>query len=194
MGTEVGRAFWTKIQGPKVEQGEYFSDVPVLVADSMPPAQAAEVEKMGAITGEVQLAHLIVLTQSCDLENGKVLNALCAKVDSIADFKKHNHGLTYDKPTTWQPVKDGRVLSLFMLPSPEPGPDFYHRFVVVDFRNLITLPLGHLLNFASSRSRWRLGYEYNSEMVQRFARFITRPALPQPLVPDLKSIKGLGPI
>jgi hypothetical protein len=131
-----------------------------------------------AATSEVAVDEydLIVLTQSCDLEQRKVRLVAACPIFSITQFEAVNPG--FAKKGRWNEVLKGRVEGLHLLASPT-SPDESHQALVVDFREIYSLPFSYLTALATRLGpRWRLRSPYLEHFSQAFARFFMRVGLP----------------
>jgi hypothetical protein len=163
-------SFWIETTGERLAQGDYLPNCPVPIF----PAN------FGSTTGDFQVpirrADLIVVTQSCDLENKKVsLVALCP-IFSVAQLKSIDE--KYGRADRLEEIRKGRVEALHMLSSPE-RPSDNQDVRVVDFREIHSLPVAFLESHARQLgNRWRLKPPYLEHFSQSFARFFMRVGLP----------------
>jgi len=175
----MSKSFWTKVTGRGLAQGDLLPGclVPKFGADF---GTAGEGE---AETIELCELRLIVVTQSCDLENGKVeLVALCP-VHTLEAFAAVN--TKYQKHKEWDTVRKGRVEGLHMLGSPT-DPDDNSSALVVDFGQIFSLPPAYLEKRAESLGeRLRLDSPFLEHFSQAFARYFMRVGLPSQ-IPEFK--------
>jgi hypothetical protein len=150
-------------------QGDIFERCPVFA----PPSNL----KVGA-TKECQFSYeerdVIILSQSCDMEQKKITQVLLCLV---SDLSEH----TRDHLSTPQGKEDARKGSL-------PGvhmlaactlPDFKRGIRIVDFHSIFSLPLPFLSSLAAANGkRVRLLPPYREHLSQAFARFFMRVGLP----------------
>ena len=124
---------------------------------------------------DVEERDLIIITQSCDLENAKNVFAALCPVHSLGNFEKINP--QFATKGNWEHVRKGRMEGLHMLASPE-KPQDNRLALVVDFRQIFSLPLDYLERHAESiGDRWRLQSPYLEHFSQAFARFFMRVGL-----------------
>ena len=77
----------------------------------------------------------------------------------------------------------GRVEGLHLLGSPE-HPENNRDALVVDFREIYSLPIAYLVSRAAELGqRWRLRSPYLEHFSQAFARFFMRVGLPSTIPP-----------
>lgn len=121
--------------------------------------------------------NLIIITQSCDLENGKArVVALCPayRLDEFA-----NDIPRFQKIDEKENLRKGRYENFLLLQSTN---EKNNESLVIDFRDIISLPLDYLKDFAKNNpNRYRLNSPYREYLSQNFARFYMRVGLPIPL-------------
>ncbi len=167
------KSFWVKAQGSSLLQGDLLEDcwIPIL------GEEYGEDDSQMIIP--IDKVNLIVLTQSCDLENGKVdLVAMCP-IFKLIDFEEINPNFA----KKWEEVRKGRIEGLHLLASPT-NPENNREALVVDFREIYSLPIGYLKRRATqAESHWRLDSPYLEHFSQSFARFFMRVGLPSAIAP-----------
>jgi hypothetical protein len=175
-------SFWQQINESELRQGDYLPNC--LVPVSLFPSDATlQQTEQPLLDVEIQERDLIIITQSCDLENRKArLVALCP-IYAIADFEQFN--LDFTKKGKWNEVRRGRIEGLHLLASPT-NPANSRDALVVDFREIHSLPFDFLLHHATQMGdRWRLKSPFLEHFSQNFARFFMRVGLPSS-VPEFK--------
>jgi len=87
----ISGEFWIKIEGVELAQGDLLPGC--FVPDFPPDFGSTE-------SGDVQLApaNLIVVTQSCDLENKKVAYVALCPIHSLMKFEEFNPGFKKKGP------------------------------------------------------------------------------------------------
>lgn len=166
------KSFWTKITGNKLAQGD-------LLEDCLVPEYGADFGAGGDGTSEVLTVGtqtLIIVTQSCDLENEKVeLVAMCPTY-TLDEFEEFNP--QFLKKGYWEQVRKGRHDALHLLGSPD-NPDDNRGALVVDFGQIFSLPPAYLEKKAEATGqRLRLESPYLEHFSQAFARYFMRVGLP----------------
>ena len=168
---ETTTLWWEMVEGPSLLQGDWLSGcfVPVIPAD-FDPGNTEEPEIL------VEVRNVIVLTQSCDLENDKAPFIAVCPIHTLSEWEAINP--EYKKKGSWERVRQGRVEGLHMLAGLS-GPQDNHDSLVVDFRQIYSLPIGYLKSHAErSGSRPRLRSPFLEHFAQAFARFFMRVGLP----------------
>lgn len=122
----MAKLFWSKVTGKVLAQGDLLPDclIPQFGADF---GAAGEGASEALAVGE---QNLIIMTQSCDLENSKVeLVALCP-VYTLSEFEEENP--RFKSKGRWEEVRKSRVEGLHMLGNPT-DPENNKGALVVDF-------------------------------------------------------------
>jgi hypothetical protein len=126
---------------------------------------------------------LVIVTQSCDLEQRKVRLVASIPIFGLAEFEATNPA--FAKKGRWNEVLKARVEGLHLLSSPT-SPEDSRQALVVDFREIYSLPHDYLLGHATRLGpRWRLRSPYLEHFSQAFARFFMRVGLPSS-IPEFK--------
>ena len=166
--------FWASVRGPQLAQGDYLPRCPVPLF----PADYGGAE--GYFSVGIESSESIVLTQTCDLANGKAqLVALCQFYAVSKVVASGGKLFTTDR---LEEIRKGRVEGLHMIAAPD---ELGVR--VADFRDIYSLPVAFLAGHADSLGpRWRLKSPYLEHFSQAFARFFMRVGLPV-AIPPFKS-------
>lgn len=161
--------FWEVVHGPALLQGDLLVNCPfpLIPEDFRLTDQPQEVK--------FQSADLIVVTQSCDLENNKIEHVALCPFYTVAEFKKTN---PEKKAKYLNDLRNGRISSLHLLAS-RVDPNNNESALIVDFKVVVSLPYAFLRNHAASiGQRFRLRSPYLEHFSQAFARFFMRVGLP----------------
>lgn len=156
-------------------QGDLLPQCPII----LPPP---DIEKIEELEIEIETYNVVVMSQSCDLENNKVKFVLVCPYYS---FPYYLTFLPIDEQKNKKSVKKAfDNLNQGIQPNyhllnrdPEKG---LEDFLVVDFRNVYSVHVDFLKGFAGKISeRTRLLPPYREHLSQAFARFFMRVGLPQ---------------
>jgi hypothetical protein len=173
----MGKSFWTQVSGNTLAQGDLLPGclVPQFAADFGAAGEgAAETLALGEQT-------LIIVTQSCDLENGKVALVAMCPAHTLWDFEAINQG--FKNKARWEDVRKGKVAALHLLGSLD-APEDNRSSLVVDFGQIFSLPPEYLMKRAEALgSRQRLDSPYLEHFSQAFARYFMRVGLPSQIPP-----------
>ena len=168
----MAKSFWTKVRSKSLAQGDLLTGclVPQFEADFGAAGEGAtEALALGEQT-------LIIVTQSCDLENSKVeLVAMCP-AHTLDEFETTNP--KFKNKERWESVRKGREPGLHLLGSPS-NPDDNRGALVVDFGQIFSLPPAYLEKKAEAAGeRLRLDSPFLEHFSQAFARYFMRVGLP----------------
>jgi len=165
--------WWLQVEGGGLAQGDLIPDclLPVFTGDTS-----------GKVVDEsVHRARLIVVTQSCDLENRKVAFVALCPIHTLREFEAANP--MFSQRLGWEQVRKGRAEALHLLASPEAPSDNQSAYVV-DFGHIVSVPIAYLGGHAESLGRrWRLAPPFLEHFSQAFARFFMRVGLPSSIPP-----------
>jgi hypothetical protein len=179
----------------KLTQGDIIFNCPILTwKPEIPQLQATETETE-VLKGAVDAiqADVVVMSQACDLENGKVRNVILCPHLSLSAYRKcweETMKAGGQNPTEkgWKRVcddiRDGYMWNLAMLNSGfiknEAIGEMPIEHRVVDFHDVYTIPRDFLESVLQQRlhPRLRLLPPYREHLSQAFARFFMRVGLP----------------
>lgn len=174
-------------EGGSILQGDILRDCPVFAisgAPSWPLEATTDIEIVAKVF------DLVVMTQSCDLENDKVEDILLAQLVAWSDAVRVEVERGNDAVRSRKFRKllvDGNVPGLSLLHRRDASPSL--PWSVVDFHRLFTLPKTFVTRFAvQSGSRLRLRSPYREHLAQGFARYFMRVGLPH----DAKAFEQEG--
>ncbi len=170
--------YWGHMSGRSLNQGD-------LLPGCYVPIFQPDFHARPSMEEDVALAQadLIIVTQSCDLENEKAPFVAMCPIWGLDVFSKLNP--KFARNSEREEIRKGRREGLHMLASPE-EPSNNQRALVVDFRQIYSLPVGYLRGHATAiDNRWRLQSPFLEHFSQAFARFFMRVGLPS-AVPQFK--------
>lgn len=167
----VTPGFWIQTSGDSLAQGDFLRECLVPIFDPS--------FRVGAIQAQdvpVCSANLIIVTQSCDLENNKAQFVALCPIYGLEEFTRINQ--RFSKKNERDEIRKGRHEGLHMLGSPT-NPENNLEALIVDFRQIYSLPFTYLSDHAANLgSRWRLQSPFLEHFSQAFARFFMRVGLP----------------
>ena len=153
-------------------QGDLFEVCPVLVPQ-VPWTDEREFE------ADIQVYDVVVMSQSCDLQHGKLDLVLVCPVWNLTLFGEENSHYATSKGR--ETLRRGDAPGYQLLNRCEL--EGYERdFRVVDFRNVYGVPFGYL-TARTDAPRLRLLPPYREHLAQAFARFFMRVGLPVDIPP-----------
>lgn len=175
-------------------QGDLITDCPLLAWKPEPVElttdQQQEHEVLKAASNAIR-ADVVVLTQACDLEHGKVANVILCPHLSLGEYKilweqSMRDANQNPSPKAWQrhcrDIQDGFAWNLTILNKGSSG-NLKTEHRIVDFHEVFTAPRTFVESLLSQRaqSRLRLVPPYREHLSQSFARFFMRVGLPVPV-------------
>lgn len=169
------KPFWTKTEGEGLAQGDLLPGCNVPAFDENFGVEGIEAEV------PIKKTDLIVVTQSCDLENDKVaLVALCP-IHALDVFEQTNP--VFKTRSRWEMVRKGQQPGLHLLASPT-TPEDNRAALVVDFGEIHSLPPRYVKKHAAQLGpRWRLESPFLEHFSQALARYFMRVGLPSSIAP-----------
>ena len=186
----MSEANWYEVtNGSALLQGDvllHCRSITVLSELNWPLTPAAAVE-VGFIDQD-----LVIMTQSCDLENDKVQDVLLAVLFAWPEIVR----LELAKGNVHASSRDFRKK---LVEGNVPGLSLFHKhhgepvlpWSVVDFHHLVALPKSYVSQFAvAAGPRLRLRSPYREHLAQAFARYFMRVGLPH----DAKAFEKEGDV
>jgi hypothetical protein len=161
--------FWIEVNEWALRQGDYLPQCLV-------PVFGPDLAASGTHEVRADVYDLIVVTQSCDLEQRKARLVAACPIYPLAEFEAVNPA--FAKKGRWNEVLKGRIEGLHLLASPV-NPANSRDALVVDFREIYSLPFDYLVSRVTQLGpRWRLRSPFLEHFSQAFARFFMRVGLP----------------
>lgn len=173
------KSFWRQINEETLAQGDLLPDC--LVPQFEPDFGIDGTNEVHEVL--TSAANLIIVTQTCDLQNNKVtLVALCP-IHTLSEFEEINP--KFAQRGKWEEVRKGRVEGLHMLAALD-DPTDNRKSLIVDFGQIFSLPFGYLTYRTHQLGvRWRLDSPFLEHFSQAFARYFMRVGLPS-TIPSFK--------
>ena len=139
---------------------------------------------------EVKSANLIILSQACDIENGKIDSIVLCPVWKLSDLMETND--YYKKKDGRESLRQGKEPSYHLL-NEYSSENRIFDYSVVDFHQIYTLPKLYLVEIAKKlKSRLRVLPPYREHLSQAFARYFMRVGLPSDISKeDIKNYSDL---
>jgi hypothetical protein len=160
--------WWIPAHGATLAQGDLLEECLVPKFDKLRLDSELEFD--------VARIRLIVITQSCDLENAKSRFVALCTIHRLQEFEVANP--KFAAKGVREEVRKGRRDGLHLLASPE-QPENNREALVAEFGHIISLPIEYLAQMAAAQpTRWRLASPYLEHFSQGLARFFMRVGLP----------------
>jgi hypothetical protein len=178
---------WFEVtSGAELRQGDILPGCPVLsLVGSIPFPLPSDFQP----EVDIKTVDLVILTQSCDLDNDKVEEVLLAQVIAWEEAVRAGGAKN--------PILRSRDFRRALIAGNVPGLSLLHKrqgtpalpWSVVDFHRLFTLSRRFVQVFAASLgNRLRLRSPYREHLAQAFARYFMRVGLPH----DAKAFEHEG--
>jgi len=169
--------WYALVEGIELRQGDLLDSCPVIVPSTKLLETSANKEY--ELDGYIQEFDVIVMSQSCDLEQEKLELVLVCPYWSLTEFCQQNDYFKSRKGK--EDLRRGNIPGYHLLQGSE-IPGWHRDNCVVDFRNVYSLAYSFLKSLAAKRSqRLRLLPPYREHLSQAFARFFMRVGLPVPI-------------
>lgn len=165
------------VSDDSLEQGDFFFSCPVLEPIAPSELQGGEPEELQA---EVREYDVVVLSQSCDLVQGKLETVLVCPHWPLAELEQREN--YFRSRQGKEEIRRGNSPGLHMLAACELQ-GFESPIRVANFRQVFGLPLPYVSQRARQQPRLRLLPPYREHLAQAFARFIMRVGLPVDIPP-----------
>lgn len=161
----------TVAQVEPIMQGDLLCSCPIFVPiTGFTPEKADE-----TVSFDIMKYDVIVMTQSCDLVQGKVELVLVCPVWSLSEFEKKTEFIR--SATGKETLRQGNLPGYHLLNKCELK-GFEREHAVVDFRTTYSIPFALITNIATKQHRLRLLPPYREHLSQAYARFFMRVGLP----------------
>ncbi len=153
-------------------QGDFVEDCPIII----PPKSLEEDQEI-----TIKLLNAIVLSQSCDLENGKIEIVLVCPYSNLEEFLSSHpnskDGSKKGREKVIENLLQGNYPSYHFLQKDENCN--LHDFIIVDFKNVYGVHYDYLKShILKIKKRTRLLPPYREHLSQAFARYFMRVGLP----------------
>ena len=170
------------VDGEDLEQGDFIDRCPTFIPDYTPTftgqsQQSAHITPdFSIINGEWQEYDVVVMSQSCDLQNDKLKFVLVCPYWSLEEFSEQNANFRSRKIR--EEIRRGYLHSLHMLNECSLE-EKKQGIQIVEFGSVYSIPFDFLKHFAKGQGRrLRLLSPYKEQLSQAFARYFMRVGLP----------------
>ena len=170
----------------EIRQGDFLPNCPIFI----PPTDLNVDTETGSIQYfdniKVRALNTVVVSQSCDLENGKLEIVLVCPVYTLTQWIESlplEQRIGKGRRNRIEELRKGNLPAFHLLDKNEG--DEHQDFYVVDFKNVYGVNFDFLKSFTKKlASRYRLLPPYREHLSQAFARFFMRVGLPN----DIKDV------
>jgi hypothetical protein len=170
--------WWLAVTGPSLEQGELIPDLPVPVTRTV-VFEGGQPVRVGT---HLEVVDALVLTQTCDLVQGKAAEVLVCSVVSwdvlVGTELARGNSMVAGSPFI-EKLIEGAIPPLSLLHRRQARPSL--PWSVANFRRLYTVEKSYIDDVLVERGtarRLRLRSPYREHLAQAFARYFMRVGLP----------------
>jgi hypothetical protein len=171
---------WYKIveESEELEQGDFIDDFPVIVPTYI-PNKTEDDKPVLHPKGVEKRYNLVVVSQSCDLDNGKLEHVLlCPRVTYSQYIASNVHYGSKAITKGLEDIKAGRKHKYCMLNKSD-LPDFLSEIQLVELGTVFSVPHAVFKQMVKPyEKRLRLLSPYKEKLAQAFAYYYMRVALP----------------
>jgi hypothetical protein len=194
---------WFAVVGPEVAltQGDIIVDCPLLrwltpakegASDTSARPAVEPIDRLTKLAAAIK-ADVVIMSQACDLEHGKVSDVVLCPCLSLSKYKRLWEAAEQARkqnptPKAWkrfcEEITDGYLWNLFMMDAMSEG-EITAEHRIVDFYFVYTIPRGFMDDLIAERGTKRLTLmsPYREHLSQSFARYFMRVGLPENVKP-----------
>lgn len=160
----------------EVGQGDILYNCPVPFLKN-----SIDIVSDATIEAEIKYIDGIIMTQACDLANGKVQNVVLCTIDKVSNFMEQmkNKGKnTKEIKNCIKHIIDGNQPAFHIIEKYDSA-DFVQEHLLINFKDLFSIPIEVAKQIAKNNGkRLRLCPPYREHLSQAFARYFMRVGLP----------------
>ena len=160
----------------EITQGDIIKSCPVPIIK-----RGSEIKEGNTIDAVIEIIDGIILTQACDLANGKVKSVVLCSITSKTEFEKKLSKEGKSKKEITQIIKginEQRQHALHII-NYYKTEDFQEDYYIINFKDVFSIPIETVKEVAlQNGKRLRLCPPYREHLSQAFARFFMRVGLP----------------
>lgn len=166
-------------ESEELSQGDIIKNCPVprLILDNTQDIKAKEKYK-----ADIVKMDGVIVTQACDIANGKAKNVILCSVTPLSVYKKQfiDSGIGQQKiKSNLDSIVSGKSYGYHILKEYESA-EYSEEFLVVSFQDSFSVPIELLKQVAKENQfRLRLNPPYREHLSQAYARFFMRVGLPE---------------
>lgn len=174
---ESDYAWYTGITDNSLAQGDFIDSCPIII-----PSFSSE---SGKVNAEIVEYDVIIMSQSCDIQNKKIEIVLVCPIFSLQELESKSE--FYKSSKGKDALVNGNINNYHLL-NKSTLKGLERDFCIVDFKNIYGVPLAFLEEtIKSKKNRLRLLPPYREHLSQAFARMFMRVGLPLNI--DSKELK-----
>lgn len=170
-------SWYSVVDDESLEQGDFIDNCEVLVSSYSLDGESVPSDASAfRVKGVADVYDLVIVSQSCDLENGKLDYVLMCPRWSYKEFAEVNS--EFRKIDRLEQIRQGKQYGYCML-NASAFPDLAYEIQIVDLGVVFSVPYETLKQMAKSGGkRLRLLSPYKEKLAQAFAYYYMRIASP----------------
>jgi len=166
-------SWYTKTNTEKgLNQGDIILDCPIIIPPNNP-------DYTSWTDIEIELFDVIILSQSCDLQHGKIKLVLVAPIFSLDNFilaNPHFSDVKLQEAMRMGNLPGYHLLDFYPFETRE---DLKDKYLVIDFKSVSSVSFEFLNSFVLEKPEYiRVSSPYVEHLSQSYARFVMRVGLP----------------
>ena len=159
----------------EITQGDIIMQCPVPLI-----RVESEIKAGNTIAADIEIIDGIILTQACDLANGKVDNVILCSVTSKEQFEEQMRKLGKSEKEIKKRI--GSIIkgqeNAYHIINNFKSPEFQQDYYIINFKDIFSIPVSLAKQIAlTSGKRLRLCPPYREHLSQAFARYFMRVGL-----------------
>lgn len=175
--------WYESVESDNLEQGDFVDSCQVVIPNYIPIDMIKEtmhdVSASYQVETHAMTYNVVIVSQSCDLDNAKVDYVLVCPRWPYSEVVKNNP--KFGKKDAFDRIKQGKEYRYCMLGECD-LPDLLSEIQIVDLNMVFSIPYDIMRQIALSKGkRLRLRSPYKERLAQAFAYFHMRVALPHDL-------------
>lgn len=151
-----------------IQQGERIENCPIVI----PPSNIGEEDEIDI---QIKDYNVVILSQSCDLENNKIDIVLVAPYWTFDEIAQIDKSLVSKKNKN--NFRKGIIPGYHLLDKCDLD-ELKSEHIIVDFKNIYGVDIDFLREYVQDKQRIRLLPPYREHLSQAFARHFMRVGLP----------------
>ncbi len=160
----------------EITQGDIIKNCPVPILKKFTGEEEGKI-----IDAEIEIIDGIIMTQACDIANGKVENIILCSIISKSEFERQQSDLGRTKKEIGKNIESIRKghQNAYHIINRYKTEEFSQDYYIINFKDIFSIPVELAKTVAkSNRKRLRLCPPYREHLSQAFARYFMRVGLP----------------
>lgn len=160
----------------EITQGDLLFNCPVPILSVLDSYESDQ-----TVNADIEYIDGIILTQACDIANGKIDNIILCSITSKTDFEKQL-SLEGKSEKEIRKIIEGIIKgqqNAYHIINHYESNEFRQDYYIINFKDIFSVPIGLAKQIARQNgTRLRLCPPYREHLSQAFARFFMRVGLP----------------